>query len=214
MRDNDLFQLALGITSPWFVASSAFDAAKRRLDIGVDFKAGSRFACPDCNADGCPVHDTIAKTWRHLDFFQHQAFLTARVPRITCGACGVRQVGVPWARKGSGFTLLFEALAMALVTHMPVAAAARLIGEHDTRIWRIVFHYVEAAVARMDLGALRRVCIDETAAMTTSRCSSTSTAAASSTSPTGAKPRPLPSSPIMSMRTTVTRRASNKSAST
>lgn len=164
MRDNDLFQLALGITSPWFVASSAFDAAKKRLDIGVDFKAGSRFVCPDCNADGCPVHDTTEKTWRHLDFFQHQAFLTARVPRITCTKCGVRQVGVPWARKGSGFSLLFEALAMTLVTHMPVAAAARLVGEHDTRLWRIVFHYVRAAVERMDLAELRRVCIDETAA--------------------------------------------------
>lgn len=164
MRDNDLFQLALGITSPWFVASSAFDAAKKRLDIGVDFKAGSRFACPDCNADGCPVHDTTEKTWRHLDFFQHQAFLTARVPRISCTKCGVKQVNVPWARKGSGFTLLFEALAMTLITHMPVAAAARLVGEHDTRLWRIVFHYVRAAVARMDLADLRRVCIDETAA--------------------------------------------------
>jgi transposase len=164
MRDTDLFQLALGITSPWFVASSVFDTARKRLDIGVDFKAGSRFTCPDCNVAGCPVHDTTEKTWRHLDFFQHQAFLTARVPRITCTKCGVRQVGVPWARKGSGFSLLFEALAMTLVTHMPVAAAARLVGEHDTRLWRVVFHYVGEAVARMDLSALRRVCIDETAA--------------------------------------------------
>ena len=40
MRDNDLFQLALGITSPWFVASSAFDGAKKRLDIQLDFKSG------------------------------------------------------------------------------------------------------------------------------------------------------------------------------
>lgn len=164
MRDNDLFQLALGITSPWFVASSDFDAARKRLDIRVDFKAGSRFTCPDCKADGCPVHDTADKTWRHLDFFQHQAFLTARVPRVTCKTCGVRQVDVPWARKGSGFTLLFEALAMTLVAHMPVAAAARLVGEHDTRLWRVVFHYVAKAVARMDLANLRRVCIDETAA--------------------------------------------------
>ena len=164
MRDNDLFQLALGITSPWFVASSDFDAAKKRLDIRVDFKAGSRFACPECKADGCPVHDTTEKTWRHLDFFQHQAFLTARVPRVTCSKCGVRQVDVPWARRGSGFTLLFEALAMTLVAHMPVAAAARLMGEHDTRLWRVVFHYVARAVARMDLSELRRVCIDETAA--------------------------------------------------
>jgi len=47
---------------------------------------------------------------------------------------------------------------------MPVAAAARPVGEHDTRLWRVVLHYVEKAVARMDLAGLRRVAIDETAA--------------------------------------------------
>ena len=165
MRDNDLFQLALGITSPWFVASSGFDAGKKRLDIQLDFKAGSRFACPECSAVGCPVHDTQEKTWRHLDFFQHQAFLTARVPRITCTKCGVRQVNVPWARKGSGFTLLFEGFAMALAMHLPIAVAAeRFLKITDQRLWRIVFHYVRAAIARQDLSAVKRVCIDETAA--------------------------------------------------
>jgi transposase len=73
-------------------------------------------------------------------------------------------VNVPWARPGSGFTLLFEAFVMALVKGMPVAAAARLVGEYDTRLWRVVQHYVETAVARMDLSDLRRVAIDETAA--------------------------------------------------
>ncbi len=164
MRDTDLFQLALGLVPPWMVKAANFDAAKKRLDLEIDFTSGGRFPCPDCAAADCPTHDTVMKTWRHLDFFQHQAFLTARTPRITCKKCGVKLINVPWARPGSGFTLLFEALAMTLVTHMPVAAAARLMGEHDTRIWRIVFHYVAAAVARMDLGSLRRVCIDETAA--------------------------------------------------
>lgn len=164
MRDTQLLQLALGINSPWFVAASDFDAEKKRLDIEVDFKAGARFACPDCKGADCPVHDTTRKTWRHLDFFQHQAFLHARTPRITCDKCGVRQVDVPWARKGSGFSLLFEALAMTLVVHMPVAAAARILGVHDTKLWRVVQHYVEAAVDEMDLAAMRRVCIDETAA--------------------------------------------------
>jgi hypothetical protein len=42
------------------------------------------------------------------------------------------------ARPGSGFSLLFEALVMALVQAMPVRAAARLVGEHDTRLWRII----------------------------------------------------------------------------
>nr|CBX28135.1 hypothetical protein N47_G34590 [uncultured Desulfobacterium sp.] len=48
--------------------------------------------------------------WRHLNFFQHEAYLTARVPRVDCGDCGIKTVEVPWARSGSGFTLLFEAL--------------------------------------------------------------------------------------------------------
>ena len=164
MRDNDLFQLALGITSPWFVASSAFDATKRRLDIALDFKAGSRFSCPECNASGCPVHDTVEKQWRHLDFFQHQAILTARTPRINCTKCGVRLVTVPWARPGSGFTLLFEGFAMALAIHMPIAVAAGFLKVTDKRLWRVVFHYVGAAVARMDLSRVTRVAIDETAA--------------------------------------------------
>jgi transposase len=188
MRDNDLFQLALGITSPWFVASSEFDAAKRRLDIALDFKSGARFDCPACNASGCPVHDTVEKTWRHLDFFQHQAFLTARTPRISCTKCGVRLVAVPWARPGSGFTLLFEGFAMALAMHMPIRTAAGFLKITDKRMWRVVFHYVGAAVARMDLSRVRRVAIDETAAKTTSRSSPTSTTVASCSSPTAATP--------------------------
>jgi transposase len=86
------------------------------------------------------VKDTEEKTWRHLDFFEHQAYLTARVPRVVCEEHGARQVKLPWARERSGFTLLFEALVKALVKEMPVAPVAALIGEHDTRVWRIVHH--------------------------------------------------------------------------
>jgi len=164
MRDIDLFQLALGLVPPWMVADAKFDADKKRLDIEIDFKTGGRFACPECGKADCPVHDTVKKTWRHLNFFQHETFLHARVARIDCPDCGVRLVNVPWARPGSGFTLLFEAFVMTLVKDMPVAAAARLVGEHDTRLWRVVQHYVDTAVARMNLSELRRVAIDETAA--------------------------------------------------
>ena len=54
-------------------------------------------------------------TWRHLNFFQHQAYLHARVPRVHCGKCGIKKITVPWARPDSGFTLLFEALLMTMV---------------------------------------------------------------------------------------------------
>ncbi len=72
MRDTDLLQLALGIMPPWLVEAATFDAEKRRLDIEIDFATGGRFPCPDCAKPNCPTHDTVKKTWRHLDFFQHQ----------------------------------------------------------------------------------------------------------------------------------------------
>jgi transposase len=164
MRDTDLFQLALGLVPPWMVKACAFDAEARRLDIEIDFARGGRFPCPACGTADCPVHDTAMQTWRHLDFFQHQAFLHSRTPRIMCADCGVKQIAVPWARSGSGFTLLFEALAMTLMTAMPVAAAARLMGEHDTRMWRVLHHWVEQARARANHADVSRVAIDETAA--------------------------------------------------
>jgi transposase len=75
----------------------------------------------------------------------------------------VLRAHVPWAREGSGFTLLFEQAAMALVREMPVLAAARFIGITDQRLWRIVTHYVGRAVAGLDLSGLRAFAFDETA---------------------------------------------------
>ncbi|MGH7211425.1 MAG: ISL3 family transposase, partial [Acetobacteraceae bacterium] len=164
MRDTTLLQLALGVAPPWTVTRSEFDAAAQRLDIEIDFAAGSRFTCPTCGAADCPTHDTERKTWRHLDFFQHQAYLTARVPRVRCATCGVKTVSVPWARPDSGFTLLFEAMVMTMVSAMPVKAVARMVGEHDTRLWRVVHHYVDQARARADASGVTQVAIDETAA--------------------------------------------------
>jgi len=164
MRDTSLLQMALGMAPPWAVTGSDFDAEARRLDIHIDFTPGSRFTCPSCGTANCPTHDTEQMTWRHLNFFQHQAYLHARVPRVRCDRCGVKKISVPWARPDSGFTLLFEALLMALVSEMPVNAVARLVGEHDTRLWRVIHHYVERARARLDLSAVTRVAIDETAA--------------------------------------------------
>jgi hypothetical protein len=138
----------------WWAASSTPE--RRRLELRLDFPRGARFACPEGDHEQCEVHDTDEKSWRHLDFFQHEAHLTARVPRVRCPEHGVRQVSLPWARPGSGFTLLFEALVMALVSEMPVRAVASLISEHDTRVWRVVHHYVEQARVDQDLSGVER----------------------------------------------------------
>jgi transposase len=108
------------------------------------------------------VHDTEPHTWRHLNFFQHGAYLHARVPRVRCPEHGVKQVEVPWARGRCDFTLLFEALVMALVKEMPVKAIARLVGEHDTKIWRVVHYYVDESVEAQDLSRMEELGIDDT----------------------------------------------------
>ena len=181
-QDLVLFQAALGLSDPWQVTSVAFDPERKRLDLRVDFAQGARFPCPECERAGCAVKDTEEKTWRHLDFFEHQAYLTARVPRVECPEHKVRLVAVPWARPRSGFTLVFEAVVMAMVGEMPVATLAGLVGESDMRIWRVVHHYVDRAVEAQDLEGVERVGIDETssagAGMSTCRCSPTSTSVA------------------------------------
>jgi transposase len=100
----------------------------------------------------------------HLDFFPHKAFLHARLPRVRCPQHGVRQVSVPWARPGSGFTLLFEALVLSFAAAMPMAKVAVMTREHDTRIWRVVEHHVHAARDQLDCTGVTRVGMDETAA--------------------------------------------------
>ena len=75
----------------------------------------------------------------------------------------MKLVDVPWARKGSAFTLLFEQAALTLVREMPVNAAARIMEITDKRLWRVVQHYVAKAVASFDLSAVQAIGLDETA---------------------------------------------------
>jgi len=154
MDTNTLFTMALGLQAPWEVKDLQFDKEGQRLDIVVDFKRGANFPCPTCGLS-CKVHDTEEKTFRHMDFFQHSAYLTARVPRCKCDQDGVKMVAVPWARPGSGFTLLFEAWLMLLLKAMPVASVADLVGEHDTRLWRLLHHHVDEGRAGVDMSTLK-----------------------------------------------------------
>jgi transposase len=162
MNENQLFQAALALLPPWLVSRCSFDESAGRLDIHLDFPRGGAFPCPVCGVL-CKAYDTDELTWRHLNFFQHQAFLHARTPRVKCAHCGIHRVAVPWARPDSGFTLLFEAFVMTLAKSMPVLAVARLVNEHDTLIWRMVTHYVDAARAKADHSTVTQVGVDETA---------------------------------------------------
>jgi transposase len=163
MDANLLFEKALGLGNGWKVVKSEMNVPERRLELWLDFEAGAQFACPQCG-QWCAVHDTVEKKWRHLDFWQHRTELMARVPRIKCEEHGVLQAQVPWARPGSGFTLMMEAIILLLCQEMTVSAAADHLGEHDTRLWRVLDHYVMEAHRKKDWSKVTRLMVDETSA--------------------------------------------------
>ena len=156
-----LFEAALGISSPWFINGVEFDVAKKTLSIAVDFIAGSRFAVP--GAEGAhPAHDTVTKRYRHLNFFQHECHLEVRVPRVRLPDGGIRQVEPDWAGRLAGFTLLFEALIMAMCREMTFAAVSRLVGLSWHQVVAICKRYVELGLEQADFSAVKRLAADET----------------------------------------------------
>jgi len=52
---------------------------------------------------------------------------------------------------------------MLLLREMPVAKVAELVGEHDTRLWRVLHHYVGQARDQEDFSSVQKVGVDETA---------------------------------------------------
>jgi transposase len=156
-----LFTSALGLQLPWEVVKVDLDTAKRRIDFEVACNA-KQLPCPACGVSGQGIHDRVRRDWRHLDFFQHEAWLHADVPRVDCGACGkTTTVEAPWASPGSGFTLLFEAFALSLCQSMPVAHAAALLRVNSKQLWRRIEHYVGVACAQEKMNGVAVVGIDD-----------------------------------------------------
>ena len=156
-----VFEAALGIAAPWSVASVDFDEAAKLLTVLIDFKPGSRFAVS--GQEGVhPVHDTVTKTYRHLNFFQHECHLQLRTPRVKLPDGSVRLVEPEFAGRLSGFTLLFEAMILMLAQQMPFAAVARIVGESAYRVTAVCERYVEIALGLADFSAVKALAIDET----------------------------------------------------
>ena len=160
MHDK-LFEAALGIEPPWRVASVGFDESAKVLTVVIDFDRGTHFAAQGV-AGTHPVHDTVSKSYRHLNFFQHECRLQVRTPRVKLPDGSVRLVDAPFAGRLSGFTLLFEALILMLAQQMPFAAVARIVGESNHRVLAVCKRYVEMALQRADFSAAKALAIDET----------------------------------------------------
>lgn len=164
MNSDTLFAMALGLQAPWSITKVDFahePGSAHQLHLHIGYASGSKFK--DEAGIDCPVHDRVQRKWQHLNFFEHHCMLHCDIPRITTSKGTVRNANVPWAREGSGFTLLFEAFALALIEReMPVNRVAQILGVNAQRIWTVFNHWVGQARLRDDPSTITRLGVDET----------------------------------------------------
>jgi hypothetical protein len=91
-----LFELALQLEPPWRVVGSDFDVERRRVDLRLGCRAGSRFPCPHCGRT-CQAVEFTEGTWRQPDMMAFEASVTARLPSIRCPEHGDVALTPSWA---------------------------------------------------------------------------------------------------------------------
>jgi transposase len=164
MTPEKLFHELLGLGLNWEVVESRFEKESGTvfLEIRETARLWETVRCPkDGGLVFCYDHTELL-TWRHLNVFQHQCQITCRLPRGKCRQCGhVFRVRPPWEGLSTHFTKEFEAFALLLLREMPVSKVAELVGETDTRLWRILFRQVDAAYAEADFCNVCCVGVDE-----------------------------------------------------
>ena len=151
MTPEKLFHELLGLGLNWEVVESRFERESGTIFLAIREtpKLWELVRCPkDGNYVTCYDH-TEELTWRHLNVFQHRCEITCRLPRGKCRECGhVFRVRPPWEGLSTHFTKEFEAFALLLMREMPMSKVAEAVSETDTRLWRMLFRQVDAAMPR------------------------------------------------------------------
>jgi len=164
MHDTALYQYLLGLQSPWTVSRVNLDINGQRVDVWAEHPEDAAWACPHCTTT-LPLYDHAEeRTWRHLDSCQFQTHLHARIPRVECGEHGVVQVLVPWAAPRSRFTLLFERLAIDVLSQCDVTGATKILRISWDEGWGIMERAVKRGRHRKAPKVVRQIGVDEKAA--------------------------------------------------
>jgi transposase len=137
------------------------DVGGLKVEVRVGYREGTLWACPE-SRERLPVHDHVERSWRHLDTCQFETLLVCRVPRLRLGDGKVWTVPVPWAEKGSRFTLLFERLAVTVLqAARSLKQAAGWLRLDWDAVQRIMERAVERGLCRRELEGLKHLGLDE-----------------------------------------------------
>lgn len=158
MRDREFQAKILGIGAPWAVDDVVVKMDPKTIETHVRHEGSA--ACPICGQP-MPKYDVRERRWQHLDIYEFAAFVVVRVPRVDCSEHGVHQIGVPWADGRSGFTALFERLAVSLLQEMSIAAVARTLKLTWDEIDGIMQRAITRGLALRKERIVKRVGIDE-----------------------------------------------------
>ena len=140
------------------------DTEREQIDVFVDHPSGTKFCCPDCDQSLACYDHSPEREWRHLDSCQFKTILHASAPRVNCAEHGVRQAKVPWAEKGSRFTILFERFAIdVLQATQTVKGGQSILRISWDQAWNILSRAVGRGQSRKEEKQLPRIGIDEKA---------------------------------------------------
>ena len=153
MTPERMFQELLGLGLNWEVVESRFN--HKTSTVVLEIRETARlWETERCPKEGGLVYcydHTEELVWRHMNVFQHRCEIRCRLPRKKCRQCGgVYRVRPPWEGLSGHFSREFEAYALLLMREMPVSQVGKLVGENDTRLWRMLFKHVEGAYAEAD----------------------------------------------------------------
>ena len=166
MTPEQLFEQMLGLSEHWAITEVEYlDGETAEVRIVIEDRP-SLIEAIKCEEDGSDVYcydHSKKRVWRHLNIFEHACYIECALPRYKCRKCEkVKRVKAPWEGKIKGFTLMFEAFALGLIREMPVRSAARILKEHDTRLWRMLQAYVDEAYSALDFSEAKSIACDET----------------------------------------------------
>ena len=163
MTPEQTFGQLLGLGKSWKVVESRFEPESSTFFLKVE---ETPELWPEESARaGTPVtcHDHVEPMqWRHLNVFNKECVIVCSLPRGRRGDDGkVYRVTPPWEGRSKHFTQEFEAFALTLMREMPVKRAGQILGESDSRMWRMLFAHVKAAHARLSFDNVVWVGADE-----------------------------------------------------
>ncbi len=163
MRDIELYQILLGLTSPWKVTSVDVhpDPKLREITVRVAYPSNELLQCPECEQI-CPGYDHKPRRWRHLNTMQFKTIIESSVPRVECPKCGVKSIGVPWAEDKSRYTALFEGFTIdVLLAVRSKVQAEQLTGLSWDQVDLVMDRAVARGMSRREIETLQYVGIDE-----------------------------------------------------